>query len=668
MSAQIPSQKLDRLYALFSASQFEQLERAARDCTRRHPAAAAGWQMLGVSFLARQHIEAARPHLEQAARLAPDDATIRDNLGLIYTRLGDTAGADAQFARATRLDPLMVSAWVNRAQCAAQAGDPGKAEAFARQALAINPRLADAHLNLGNALLDLGRWDEAEESYRTAMLCAPPGWIEASLNLGNLYDVRGRFAEAIAVLEPLAAAPAPDWRVLSALGRACSMSGISPAARDHFARAVALNPAAHSAHSGYLYQLMHDAGASAQGIFAAHCRFGETLEGAAPGRPPKHLNTRDPERPLRIGFVSGDLREHAVAYFMEPMLAALGQRGLNLTAYSNRAHEDTVSVRLRQLVHGWHKVAGWSDARLAGQIQADRIDILVDLSGHTADNRLPVFALRPAPVQVTWLGYSGTTGMRSMDYRFVYTLTAPPGRLDEQFTEKLVHLPYAMSFKTDPGAPEIGPLPALARGRFTFGSLNRLNKISPECIALWSRVLQALPDARLLVGAVSGAEAAGRLLEQFAAQGIGPERLELRPRLPTRDYLALHNEIDVLLDTFPYAGGTTSNHALWMGVPTLTLAGRTLAQRLGAGIMGKVGLSDWVAESEDEFVARAQGTAANLPALASLRESLRERLMHSPNLSTTRVADSVALAFRIMWQRWCAGEAPQPIILPRFEP
>ncbi|KAB2965782.1 tetratricopeptide repeat protein [Zoogloea sp.] len=664
MSVRLPSLRLNKLLDLFHARQFDQLERHARDLSRRYPAEAVVWQMLGVSYLARQRGHDALPHLEHAARLAPDDASIRDNLGLAHARLGEFAAAERQFEQATRLAPEVVPAWVNRSQNALQGGNAEQAEAHARQALALAPGSAEALLNLGNALADQGRWDEAEASYRQAMLCAPPHWIEAALNLANLFDSLSRFTAAVACLEELARNPAADWRVFNALGRACSMLGDTPAALDHYARAIQLNPLAHAAHSGYLYHLMHDADASAEDIAAAHRRFGAHFASASRSRPRAHGNDRDPERPLRIGFVSADLRRHAVAYFMEPMFEALRQRGLTLVAYSNLAREDEVSARLRNLVDRWHRVDGVSDTRLAEMIRADRIDILVDLSGHTAGNRLPLFAHRPAPVQVTWLGYSGTTGMDCIDYRFVFRLTAPPGRLDDQFSEKLVYLPYAMSFKTEKDAPEVAPLPALSRGHLTFGSLNRPSKINAHTIALWARVLRAVPSAHLLIGAVSEARIGESLLAGFDAEGIDRARISLHPRLPTREYLELHNRIDVLLDTFPYAGGTTSNHALWMGVPTLTLAGRTLPQRLGAGIMGKVGLNDWVAESEDEFVAIARRCAADLPALANLRQSLRARLETSPTLSTAKVADSIALAFRLMWRNRCAGQPPQAIELP----
>lgn len=664
MSTYLSQQRLDKLLTLFHAGQFDQLERTARELSRRYPSEAVVWQMLGVSYLARQRERDALPHLAHAARLAPDDASIHDNLGLVHTRLGEFTAAEQRFEQAIRLAPDSVPTWVNRSQNALQSGEAGLAEQYARQALVLAPHSAQALLNLGNALADLGRWAEAETSYRDAMRCAPPHWLEAALNLGNLFDRLGRFADAVACLTDLARNPAADWRVFNALGRACSMLGDTPAARDHYARAIQLNPQAHAAHSGYLYHLMHDGEASAAEVFAAHRRFGAQFTAATGRRPVRHDNDRQPDRPLRIGFVSGDLRRHAVAYFMEPMFAALRERGLTLMAYSNLAREDEVSAHLRGLLDGWRNVASVGDARLAEMIRADRIDILVDLSGHTADNRLPLFAHRPAPVQVTWLGYSGTTGMDCIDYRFVFRLTAPPGRLDDQFTEKLVYLPYAMSFKTEQDAPDVAPLPALSRGHVTFGSLNRPSKINDRSIALWARVLRTLPDTRLLIGAVSEAAIGERLLTRFDAEGIDRARISLHPRLPTREYLELHNQIDVLLDTFPYAGGTTSNHALWMGVPTLTLAGNTLPQRLGAGIMGKVGLSDWVAESEDAFVALAQQKAADLTGLANLRQSLRERLETSPSLSSEKVADSVALAFRLMWRTWCAGQPPQAIDLP----
>ena len=401
MSAEIPPRKRDKLHALFSASELEALERTARDCTRRHPGASLGWQMLGVAFLARGRGEEALPHLLHAVRLAPDDPAIRDNLGLTLLRLGRPAAAEPHFEQATRHDPQRMSAWVNWSQAARQAGHPARAEHCARQALALAPHSPEAHLNLGNALADQQHWDAAESHYRNAALCAAPGWIEPALNLGNLFDRQSRFADAATCLDALSHTPAADWRVFSALGRARSMLGDTAAARDAYARALALNPRAAAAYSGYLYHLMHDPGASAETIFAEHCRFGDALDASLNAPAPRHAHDRNPERPLRIGFVSGDLRRHAVAHFMEPMFEALGQRGLDLVAYSNLAREDEVSARLRGpqylYLHGNHDaVAGPALAapeRL--QLRADDFTV-VFIHGHQFD---PVFQRARAAAQ-----------------------------------------------------------------------------------------------------------------------------------------------------------------------------------------------------------------------------------------------------------------------------
>lgn len=662
MSVRTSLEQIDHLVALLNAGQFEELERAARDCTRDHPAEGRAWQLLGVSHLAQGRHRDAVANLLQAVALMPDDASIHENLGLAYSHLGDHVSADGCLDNATRMQPDAFSAWVNWSHGALQSGDTAKAESCARRALAVNPQSASACLNLGKALAAQSRWREAEAGFRAA-LRLKPDWVEAGLGLGSLFESTGRLRDAAACYEGLTANAAGDWRVFTNLGRVRSVLGDTLAARDCYARAARLNPQDYAAHSGYLFHLLHDAAAEPAAIFAEHCHYGERVEAAFRDRIAQHTNTPDRERRLRIGFVSGDFRNHAVAFFIEPMFEALGRREVDIVAYSNYPDEDAVTQRLKALAGEWHGVAGVGDDALAQRIRADAIDILVDLSGHSACNRLPVFARRPAPVQVTWLGYSATTGLRNMDYRFVYRHTAPPGRLDDQFTEKLVYLPCAMSFETSRDAPDVGPLPAVARGHVTFASLNRPNKISDRAIALWARVLDALPSSRLLIGAINDADTAQRLLGTFARCGVGPERIALRPRLPLRDYLELHNEIDILLDTVPYAGGTTTNHGLWMGVPTVTLAGRTLPQRLGAGIMNKVGLPEWVAESDDEFVAIARQAAADPARLAALRAGLRQRLTGDPNLRTDQVAGCVAQAFRIMWRRWCDGLVPAPIEL-----
>ncbi len=395
---------------------------------------------------------------------------------------------------------------------------------------------------------------------------------------------------------------------------------------------------------------------SAEALFAEHRGFGERFEAPIRDSWPQHRNSRDASRCLQIGFVSGDLRSHAVACFIEPLLAHLaGYATLSLHAYYNHPTEDAVSTRLRRHFRHWHSVANLSDAALSEKISDDGIDILIDLSGHTAENRLLTFARKPAPVQASWIGYPGTTGLEAVDYYLADRYFLPPGKFDSQFTEKLVYLPALAPFLPDTKAPLVNTLPALRNGYVTFGSFNRLTKLRPSVIALWSRLLKALPDARMLLGAMPSDTSSNPLPDWFTREGIARERLSFHPRSDIASYLALHHQVDMCLDTFPYAGGTTTNYALWMGVPTLTLTGQTAPGRHGAANLGHVGLDGFVAEDPADFEAKGLFWAENLAALAEVRAGLRARWEQSPVRRPEVIAAGVESALRTMWQRWCAG-------------
>ncbi len=393
-----------------------------------------------------------------------------------------------------------------------------------------------------------------------------------------------------------------------------------------------------------------------------HCAFGEKFEAPLRASWPRHSNVRDPARCLQIGFVSGDLREHAVASFVEPLLARLAESAaLSLHAYYNHATEDSVTARLRTHFRHWHRIVGLSDAALAERITSDRIDILIDLSGHTAENRLLTFARKPAPVQVSWIGYPGTTGLKAMDYYLADRHFLPPGTFDSQFTEKLVYLPANAPFLLDAIAPAVNALPALRNGYVTFASFNRLNKLRPQVIALWSRLLRSLPEARMVLGGMPSEAASNPLIDWFAREGIVRERFSLHPRCDIAAYLALHHQVDMCLDTFPYTGGTTTTYALWMGVPTLTLAGHTPPGRQGAAILGHVGLEAFVAKNADDFQRRGEYWANDLSALSAVRSGLRQRIEHSLLSQPEVIAAGLECALRTMWQRWCAGLPPESI-------
>jgi predicted O-linked N-acetylglucosamine transferase (SPINDLY family) len=341
---------------------------------------------------------------------------------------------------------------------------------------------------------------------------------------------------------------------------------------------------------------------------------------------------------------------------MEPLLAQLKNRpALELHAYHASDVFDAVSERIRGHLKGWVPVSGLTNAQLASRIAADEVDILVDLSGHTALNRLPVFAQKPAPLQASFIGYPGTTGLRAMDYFFSDPHFMPPGEFDRHFTERLVYLPAQTPFQPHESAPEVNASPALATGRLTFGSFNRIEKINDWTIGSWSRLMRELPDTTLIIGGIRLESQRRRLMERFEECGITRQRLELHPPYDMRAYLALHHRVDICLDTSPYNGGTTTVHGLWMGVPTLTLAGCTPAARSGAAILGRIGLHEFIAKSCEEFCAAGVRWAERIAELAQLRADLRHRCRNSSARRADLIADALESALRHMWRRWCAG-------------
>jgi dTDP-4-amino-4,6-dideoxygalactose transaminase/predicted O-linked N-acetylglucosamine transferase (SPINDLY family) len=500
------------------------------------------------------------------------------------------------------------------------AGRLTEAQAVLERAVALRADDAHIHNHMALTLLDAGRLSEAHASASTA-LALDPAHAQAGNTLAMILQHQGRALEAV----------------------------------EAYRAVLARDPHNTDAHSNMLFCMSQVSSIGPDALFAAHRTFGRQLE-AKVGLPRSDWrNTPDPARPLRIGFVSGDLRNHAVVSFIEPLLEHLAHRpGLVLHTYYTHVLRDTVTKRLRGHMAIWHDVAGTTDAALDALIRADGIDILIDLAGHTAYNRLPVFARKPAPVQASWIGYPGTTGLAAMDYYLTDHAILPPGQYDHLFTEKLVHLPITAPFQPAADAPDLIPPPALTNGFVTFGSFNRLSKISREVVAVWSSLLRAEPDARLLV---AGLPEQGReqLWPWFEEEGIASERLRFHGRTGMYDYLALHNEVDICLDTFPYSGGTTTLHAMSMGVPTLTLKGDTAAGRQTVSILEHNGLLGFIASDAEEFVVKGKAACRNLARVTELRTILRGRFSPNSSDAMIQVAGSFEHALRMMWQRWCAG-------------
>ena len=638
---------------MFNAGHFAESEAQARLLLELFPDSGFVWKLLAASLMiqGKQGLLA----LQKAAELLPEDAEVHSSLGVALKGLGRLDDAVASYRRALEIKPDYVGALYNLGSALADLGRLDDAVASYRRALEIKPDFAEAHSNLGNTLMDLGRLDDAVASYRRALEITPE-FAEVHSNLGNALKDLGRLDDAVASYRR-ALEVKPNYAVAhNNLGSALKDLGQSGGAVASYRRALEIQPDFAEAHSNLLFCLSHSATVNAETLFAEHCRFGERFEAPLRANWPQHTNSRKPDRCLQVGFVSGDLRNHAVAHFIEPVLAHLaGHPHLSLHAYYNHAVEDRVTQRLRGYLKHWHPIVGLSDVALAQKIREDGIDILIDLSGHTAKNRLLTFARKPAPIQITWIGYPNTTGLRAMDYVLKDRFNAPYGAYERYYVEKLARLPSSGTFLPVEGSPPVNDLPALSTESVTFGSFNRSSKLNDGVIALWSQVLRAVPGSRLLLGSVGEGSLRANLMERFARCGVAADRLMFQPRMERSAYLALHHQVDFILDTFPYTGGTTTNHALWMGVPVLTMTGPSSMQCQCAGALRRVGLTDWVAGDAEDFVKRAVGWTGRLDELARLRAGMRDRLLSSPLRQPETVAKGLEAALRVMWRRWCEG-------------
>ena len=613
------AQRAQRLIALFNQQRYREAERLARQLTGEHPDYAFAWKVLGAAVTVQGGN--GMPMLERAVQLMPDDHEAHNNLGNAYLEAGRFEDAAASY----------------------------------RRALALKPDYAHAHGNLGNALRELGRWPEAVSAYRRA-LETEPGFAEAHSNLGGALLDLGEFEQAIVSLRRALELDPDSIQAHSNLGRALLALGELEQASLSLRRVLELDPDFAEAHSTLLFALNCVELRSSAELVQEARRYGGRV--ARRGRPfQRWPNPPDPARELHVGLVSSDLRSHPVGYFLESFVAALSSHRLCLHAYQTRGGTDALTERLRARMASWHRVSGMSDEDLARRIRDDGIDILVDLSGHTVHNRLPVFAWRPAPVQVTWLGYFATTGVPGMDYILVDRVSVPEGE-EAGFTERVWRLAETrLCFSPPELDVRVAPLPALAAGYVTFGCFGNQAKANDAVIATWAEVLHALPGAKLFLKAAQLAvdSARARLLGRFALHGIGAERLIVEGASPRREYLEAYNRVDVALDTFPYPGGTTTVEGLWMGVPVITLRGKRLLSRQGESLVANAGLEAWIATDRRHYVELAVAMSSDRVALARLRESLRARLMASPLMDAPRFAAHFEAALRGMWRRWCEG-------------
>ena len=646
-----PSNKeIDALQHAFDNASYSEAEQLALSMTKAYPDCALGWKALGVILQHMGRIADARMPMQRSVVLMPDDAEAHNNLGITLKNLGHFEEAEASYHQAIALNPYFAEAHNNLGNMLRELGRLYDAEVSCRNAVTLKSDYAEAHNNLGNALKDLGRFAEAEFNYQRA-IALKPGYAEAHSNLGNALKDLGRIFEAETRYR-MAITLKPDYaEAYNNLGNVLDDLGCLDEAEVSYHQALIHKPDYANANSNLLFSLNYHPDKSAEEIFTAYREYDVRFGLPHHAKWPQHCNDITPGRRLKVGYVSPDFRQHSCRHFIDPLLAAHDRTEVELFAYAELTKDDAYTKQYKGLVDHWIPTRGMTDDALAERIQADSIDILVDLAGHTTGNRLPVFARKPAPVQVSWLGYGYTTGLTAIDYYLTDAVCAPEGS-EHLFSETPWRLsPCGLCYRPAEGMGEVSPLPALEQGYITFGTLTRSVRINYRTIRVWSEILKRLPGSRLVIdsGNFRDAKLCQKLRDDFATHGVSPDRLIIGFHSPPWDVL---RGIDISLDCFPHNSGTTLYESLYMGVPFITLADRPSVGRLGASILTGLGHPEWIADSEEAYIEKAVALAGDPGRLAELRTGLRGEMERSSLMDEAGFARKVEQAYREMWRIW----------------
>lgn len=609
---------LEKAIAHHGAGRLGEAEACYRALLKSDPRHAYANNNLAVLLRGQSRFEEAIDLYRHAIAASPDEAAFRSNLVGVLTNLDRYAEALASARAAVALRPDYAEGWFNLGMTVNAMGDRDGAKLAYRRALLADPSLGEAYCNLADIHQASGDWHLAEQCYRAA-IAAKPELPQPFANLGELLKSTGRVIDAIRLLR----------------------------------EGVERHPAVPLLHSNLLFALHYTPLAPPEVIWRAHKRWNALHAQALLPERPLEIADRDPARRLRVGYVSPDFCAHPVSRFFEPLLYAHDASQVEIFCYAISSRQDDVTARIRTRSDHWASLESLSDEAAAAQVMRDRIDILVDLTGHTAGSRPLLFARKPAPVQVTWLGYPDTTGMPAIDYRFTDAIADPPGLTDRWHSETLVRLPHGfLAYQPSTNIPPTSAPPSAARGFITFGSFNNLAKVTDETIALWCKVLKRVPDSRMLLkgGALGDPATRGRFRDLFALGGIDPSRVELDAAIvPSDDHFKAYGRMDIALDSMPYNGTTTTCEALWMGVPVIALLGDHHVARVSASILAHSGLGELIADSSEDFVERAVTLAADPDRLATYRRDLRSRMRAAPIMDHARFARDVEDAYRVMW-------------------
>lgn len=682
---------VDQLIELYNHNKHVDLEYACQQFLNAKPEHAYAWHLAAANAMQLGDMEAALQRVERAIALQPEEVTFLNTQGTVCKQLGRIDEACQSYHKALAVDPENMDALYNLANLFRDSGEYKQAIDYYQQVLISQPQFYSARhnlanlynqrgdarsaereyrilidsdgnslqvrLGLGQALLNQARYEEAESCFREILQEDPEDALHATLYLGNALSPQGKVREAeFCHRQTIKRAPG-FYQGWNNLGNDLRDQGRQLEAVRCYREAIALQPDYVKAHSNLLYTL-NCILKEGDELVKEHLLWGQ--QHANPLVQQQSFNNdRSTQRKLRIGYVSPDFCNHSVAYFIEGILKRHDAEKFHVTCYSNLLKADERTQALRKLAHNWREIGALTDDAAAELIRSDRIDILVDLSGHTANHRLLVFARKPAPVQVTYIGYPATTGMQAIDYRITDNL-ADSAESDAFHSEALIRLSRCfIAFTPYKRAPEVSALPADKAGFIRFVSFNHMAKIGPGLIKLWSQVLHAVSDSRLMVKHFSFRDEGVRslFLSQFSECGIEAERIEIYSWADScEEHLAYYRQADIALDSFPYNGTTTTCEALWMGVPVVTLAGRLHAGRVGATLVNSVGLNSLIAEDEAGYVDIARELAADRVRLRETRSILRERMRHSELCDTSALTKVLEDEYREMWRRWLERE------------
>jgi predicted O-linked N-acetylglucosamine transferase (SPINDLY family) len=678
--------------ALAQRSQFEaaiaHFHQALALNAQDHAQAADTYRHLGMAWEDQGNLETAIACYQKALKLQPGFAAAYNNLGIALKLQGNLPDAIACYQKALDLDPTFYKA-IHNLVLALKEGQSQDLLTSVEQVLYLDAGQPELHYNLGNALKAQGDLMGAVACYQKA-LAIDLGFYKALYSLGIVLYEQGQIHDAIASLEKAihlqpdlpdpynqlgivlssqyqlqqaavalqtALALKPSFiEAYNNLGLVLQKQGLISDAIECYRKALDIQPDFQIARSNLLLAMQYRSEVTLADIFTEAQQWGMAVHQS----PVTYSNIRDIERRLRIGYVSPDFRVHSVAYFAEPILAHHDRSAFEVFCYAQVSKPDSTTKRLQSIAEHWRSTVGMSDAQLIEQIQSDQIDILIDLAGHMMGNRLSAFTYKPAPVQITYLGYPSTTGLSQINYRLTDAWSDPISHGNFGYSEELIRLPQCfLCYQAPQNASNVGSLPALKSGRVTFGSFNNLAKITADAIALWSQILRALPTAQLFLKnrSFNDALTQHRYLQLFAEHGIERDRLQFVGYVPAQEHFSSYNHVDISLDTFPYNGTTTTCEALWMGVPVITLAGSNHVGRVGVSLLSAIGLEDWIEDTPETYVVTAIELASDMNRLSHLRATLRSRMAASILCNGSEFVAGLEDIYRQLWQRWCHPQA-----------